>query len=376
MQATLRQADTVARLGGDEFAIIQVAAGQPQAAHVLAKRLIEVLREPFIIAGQAVASSASVGIALGKCDSDADHLFRNADLALYLAKAAGRSTFKLFEPEMHVHMQKRQQLEADLRHAVSTAQLDLYFQPLFDLRRNEISGFEALIRWNHPDRGFVSPMEFIPLAEEVGLIDTIGEWVLRQAVLEAAQWPAHIKVAVNISPVQFRNSRLAEIVVRTLANSGLSPDRLELEITESVILHDDPETLTTLRQLRSLGVKISMDDFGTGYSSLSGLRSFPFDKIKLDRSFVRDSLQREDCAAIVRTVADLGKTLGMATTAEGVETIEQLENVRRHGFVEAQGYLFSPAVPAREARAMIERRDSLLQTPKLVEQRSQQLTAA
>jgi diguanylate cyclase (GGDEF)-like protein len=349
--------NTVARLGGDEFAIVDTSPDQPASAEGIAARLKDLLKSPFTILGQSVPCGVSIGVALGNAATDPDHLLRNADLALYLAKGSGRGTFRLFEPKMHFQMQYRQQLERDLREAIANRELQVHFQPMIHLGRNEINGFEALVRWHHSERGNVSPAEFIPLAEEVGLIEKLGEAVLLEACSEAAQWPRPLKISVNISPVQFRTRTLTALVMKALSGSGLPAERLELEVTESVILHDDPETLSTLRELRELGIKISMDDFGTGYSSLSGLRSFPFDKIKLDRSFVRDALIRPDCAAIVRTVADLGKSLGMTTTAEGVETVEQLENVRRHGFTEAQGFLFSSAVPAWRARQMIEQRD-------------------
>jgi diguanylate cyclase (GGDEF)-like protein len=349
--------NTVARLGGDEFAIIDTSRNQPDSAERLAARLKELLKTPFTILGQSVTCGVSIGVAVGNAATDPDHVLRNADLALYLAKASGRGTFRLFEPKMHFQMQYRQQLERDLREAITNRELQVHFQPMINLGQNEISGFEALVRWKHAERGDVSPAEFIPLAEEVGLIEKLGEAVLLEACSEAAKWPRPLKIAVNISAVQFRTRSLTACVMKALSASGLPAHQLELEVTESVILHDDPETLSTLRELRELGIKISMDDFGTGYSSLSGLRSFPFDKIKLDRSFVRDALVRPDCAAIVRTVADLGRSLGMTTTAEGVETIEQLENVRRHGFTEAQGFLFSSAVPAWRARQMIEQRD-------------------
>jgi EAL domain-containing protein (putative c-di-GMP-specific phosphodiesterase class I) len=258
---------------------------------------------------------------------------------------------------MDARLQARRALELDLRKALADGQFELFYQPLIDLRTETISGCEALLRWNHPGRGLVSPAEFIPLAEEIGLIVPLGEWVLREACLEAAKWPRRMKVAVNLSPAQFKRRNLAPAVVRALAASALAANRLELEITESVLLLEDDATVKTLHLLRGLGVRISMDDFGTGYSSLSYLRSFPFDKIKIDRSFVRDLAEKEDCAAIVRAVAGLGASLGITTTAEGVETVEQLAQVRAQGCTEAQGYLFSrprracdlPAVFAEQA---------------------------
>ena len=345
--------NTVARLGGDEFAIIDSSPDQPTSSEAIATRLAEVLKQPFYIFDQSVCSGASIGAAIGSAAIDPDHLLRNADIALYVAKGAGRSVFRLFEPQMELRLQHRQRMERDLAKALTDNQLAVQYQPMINLKTNEISGFEALLRWDHPIRGTISPDEFIPVAEEVGLIEKIGEWVLRAACKEAASWPVPVKVSINISPVQFRSHNLATRVKEVLIDTGLSPDRLELEVTESVILHENAATLATLRALRQLGIKISMDDFGTGYSSLSGLHKFPFDKIKLDRSFVRDALQKPECAAIVRSVAELGKSLGMATTAEGVETREQLENVRRHGFTEAQGFVFSPAVTASQARSML-----------------------
>jgi predicted signal transduction protein with EAL and GGDEF domain len=301
---------------------------------------------------------ASVGIAIAPGDGDhPDQLLKNADMALYRAKSDGRRLYRVFEREMDARLQARRALELDLRKALADGQFELFYQPLIDLPTETISCCEALLRWNHPGRGFVSPAEFIPLAEEIGLIVPLGEWVLREACLEAAKWPRRMKVAVNLSPAQFKRRNLAPAVVRALSASALSANRLELEITESVLLLEDDATVKTLHLLRGLGVRISMDDFGTGYSSLSYLRSFPFDKIKIDRSFVRDLAEKEDCAAIVRAVAGLGASLGITTTAEGVETVEQLALVRAQGCTEAQGYLFSrprracdlPAVFAEQA---------------------------
>jgi predicted signal transduction protein with EAL and GGDEF domain len=296
----------------------------------------------------------SIGVALAPADtSDPDQLLKNADLALYRAKADGRGRYRFFEREMDARMQARRLLEVDLRKAIVAQEFELYFQPLMSLHANEISGFEALLRWNHPERGMVSPAEFIPLCEETGLIVPLGEWVLREACREAATWPGQIKVAVNLSPAQFKSNTLVSIAVSALATSGLLASRLELEITESVLLQDDEANISILHQLRALGVRISLDDFGTGYSSLSYLRSFPFDKIKIDQSFVRELSSRSDCAAIVQAVASLGSTLGMATTAEGVETVEQLEELRAKGCTEAQGYLFSKPQPAAAVRDLL-----------------------
>ena len=349
LRGCIRETDTVARLGGDEFAILQVGADQPSGASGLARRIVDVLSEPYDLGGHHVVVGTSIGVALAPTDAtDVDELLKNADLALYRAKAEGRARYRFFEREMDARVQDRRLLEVDLRKALSAGEFELYYQPLMNLERNEVSGFEALIRWHHPERGMVSPADFIPFAEEIGLIVPIGEWVLREACSQAANWPTEIKLAVNLSPAQFRTRTLVSTVVRALAASGLAASRLELEITESVLLRDDEANLGTLHQLRRLGVRISLDDFGTGYSSLSYLRSFPFDKIKIDQSFVRELSSRSDCAAIVEAVATLGRTLGMATTAEGVETREQLDELRSKGCTEAQGYLFSRPRPAHE----------------------------
>jgi diguanylate cyclase (GGDEF)-like protein len=349
LRGCIRETDTVARLGGDEFAILQVGADQPSGASGLARRIVDVISEPYDLGGHHVVVGTSIGIALAPTDAtDVDELLKNADLALYRAKAEGRARYRFFEREMDARVQDRRLVEVDLRKALSAGEFELYYQPLMNLERNEVSGLEALIRWHHPERGMVSPADFIPLAEEIGLIVPIGEWVLREACSQAANWPTEIKLAVNLSPAQFRTRTLVSTVVRALAASGLAASRLELEITESVLLRDDEANLGTLHQLRGLGVRISLDDFGTGYSSLSYLRSFPFDKIKIDQSFVRELSSRSDCAAIVEAVATLGRTLGMATTAEGVETREQLEELRSKGCTEAQGYLFSRPRPAHE----------------------------
>jgi diguanylate cyclase (GGDEF)-like protein len=349
----VRETDTVARLGGDEFTILQ-AIERPEQAGALARRVIETLREPFEIEGHQVVIGTSVGVTYAPTDGlDPDVLLRNADMALYLAKADGRGTCRFFEPAMDARLQERRRLELDLRRALTASEFELHYQPVVDAQSSRVVGFEALLRWNHPERGQVSPTEFIPLAEEIGLIVPLGEWVLREACREAAAWPHGVKVAVNLSPVQFRSPALLHAVVSALAASGLSPLRLELEITESVLLHDSAATLALLHQLRELGVRIAMDDFGTGYSSLSYLRSFPFDKIKIDRSFVRELGDKADCLAIVRAVAGLGASLGITTTAEGVETPEQLARVREQGCTEVQGYLFSRPRPASEVRGLL-----------------------
>jgi diguanylate cyclase (GGDEF)-like protein len=354
LRDSLRDTDTVARLGGDEFAVVQGQVERPEHAEMLARRLVEAISEPYDLDGHQVMIGASVGVTLAPHDGvHADDLMKNADMALYRAKTEGRGTYRFFEPEMDAQLQARRTLELDLRQALAAGEFVVYYQPLLNLESNQVSGFEALLRWNHPRRGLVPPIEFIGLAEEIGLIVPIGEWVLREACREAASWPGDIRVAVNLSPAQFRNRNLTHDVIRALAASGLNPQRLELEITESVLLVENEATLTTLHQLRSLGVRIAMDDFGTGYSSLSYLRSFPFDKIKIDGSFVRDASSRVDCAAIIRAIAGLGESLGIPTTAEGVETEEQLRHVFAEGCTEVQGYLFSHPRPAAELPHLI-----------------------
>jgi diguanylate cyclase (GGDEF)-like protein/PAS domain S-box-containing protein len=354
MSGCLRDGDTIARLGGDEFAILQGGVKLPDDAIALAARLIETVSAPFDLDGDEVVIGISIGIAIAPTDAtDADRLLKNADMALYRAKADGRGTYRFFEPRMDALLQARRSLELDLRKALVNGEFELYYQPLINLVSQEISGFEALIRWSHPRRGLVAPLEFIPLAEETGLIVPIGEWVLRQACSEAMKWPNHVSIAVNLSPAQFRMRNLFQMVMSALAQSGLTARRLELEITESVLLVDNDSTLATLHQLRNLGVRISMDDFGTGYSSLSYLRSFPFDKIKIDRSFVHGLASNADSKAIIRAVTGLGTSLGITTTGEGVETLEELEYLRGEGCTEAQGYFFSKPKPAREVLKLL-----------------------
>jgi diguanylate cyclase (GGDEF)-like protein len=344
-----RELDTVARLGGDEFAIVQVGSAQPSGATELAGRLIETLSRPYDLNGHQVVVGASVGIALAPEDGNgADELLKNADMALYRAKSNGRGTHSLFEPEMEAEMQARRWLEVGLRKALEEEEFELHYQPLVNLQENRVIGFEALLRWRHPERGLVPPGEFIPLAEETGLIVPIGDWVIRRACADAATWPHNLSVAVNLSAVQFKGRHLTTVVFGALAASHLLPSRLELEITESILLKDSEATLATLHQLRDFGVRISMDDFGTGYSSLSYLRSFPFDKIKIDQSFVSDLDGSDDSLAIIRAVTGLGAALGMTTTAEGVETSAQLDCLRNEGCNEVQGFLFSkPLSPAQ-----------------------------
>jgi len=308
---------------------------------------LAVLREPVLCKGHAIPADASIGIALAPDHGDnVEDLLKCADLALYAAKAAGRRTFRIFAPEYHAKALQRRQMEQDLRRAIPLDQFEVHYQPLVDLASNAVTGCEALLRWRHPQRGFVSPAEFIPIAEQTGLIAEIGEWVLAQACKEAASWPNQIRLAVNVSPVQFRSQTLALKIAAALAESGLAPGRLELEITETVLIRDDEEALVVLEQLRSLGVRIALDDFGTGYSSLSYLHRFPFDKIKIDRSFVKDIGEPEDSSPIVQAVVTMATARRMMTTAEGVETEQQRSILKQLGCSQMQGYLFSPAVPA------------------------------
>jgi len=352
----VRDTDTVARVGGDEFAIIQVSIETPNDAAILARRLCHAIRAPCEAGGHAVVADASIGIAFAPTDGmEPNDLIKNADMALYRAKADGRGTYRFFEPEMDARMQARRSLELTLRNALPQQQFEIHYQPLIDLDLGDITGFEALIRWNHPERGLVQPLEFIPVAEEIGLITQIGEWVIRRACGDAALWPDHIKVAVNLSPTQLLNSNLVSVVMGALASSGLAAGRLELEITEAVLMHATVATLETLHRLRRLGVSISMDDFGTGYSSLSYLRNFPFDKIKIDRCFIKDLGSGDGAAAIVKAVTGLARSLNMTTTAEGVETEEQFDHVRSLGCTQMQGFLFSPPVARSEIPALLGR---------------------
>jgi diguanylate cyclase (GGDEF)-like protein len=355
LRSVVRDTDTVARMGGDEFAIVQVAIAQPAEAAVLAERVVAVISEPYDIAGHQVIVGTSVGISVGPADgTDPDQLMRNADLALYRAKSAGRGAFHFFEPGMDVQMQARRALENDMRAALPDGQFELYYQPVLNLARNEIIGVEALVRWCHRERGIIYPAEFIPLAEETGFIVPLGEWVIRQACTAAVNWPDNLKVAVNLSPAQFRSPGLIQVVMNALASSGLAPQRLELEITESILLQEGTQTLATLHRLRNLGVRIAMDDFGTGYSSLSYLRSFPFDKIKIDRSFVNDITASTGSLNIVRAVAAMAKGLGMECTAEGVETREQLATITSEGCTEMQGFVLSKPLPAQQIDRLLE----------------------
>lgn len=354
MQSCVRSEDIVARLGGDEFAILQVPSENPPDINALATRLINVVGAPYDLDGHQVIVGASVGIAIAPNDSDVpDALMKNADLALYRAKADGGGVYRFFEVGMDARMRARHALELDLRKAIKNGEFELYYQPITNVKTGQIASCEALIRWHHPERGMIPPLDFIPIAEETGLIVQVGEWVLRQACAEAMRWPKHITIAVNLSPAQFKSRNLVPMVVSALATSGLPAARLELEITELVLLQDNEGAFAVLHQLRDLGIKIAMDDFGTGYSSLGYLRSFPFDKIKIDQSFIRDLPTKQDSVAIIRAVVGLSSSLGITTTAEGVETKEQLASVTAEGCNEVQGYLFSRPQPAAEVQRIL-----------------------
>ncbi|MGR3632936.1 MAG: bifunctional diguanylate cyclase/phosphodiesterase [Limimaricola soesokkakensis] len=355
LRGCLRPSGVVARLGGDEFAIVESDIASGEEARKLAERIIEEITRPFEIAGHQVAIGTSIGIALYPDDGDdAQTLVKAADMALYRAKADGRNGFRFFEQEMDSSMQQRRMLERDLRLALQNDEFEVHYQPIVDMATGRVSCFEALLRWTHPQRGGVSPAEFIPLAEEIGLIGEIGAWVLQRACDAAAGWPAHVRIAVNLSPAQFRSQQLLDQVAQALSQAGLDPQRLELEITESVLLRQSELVLSILKQLRGMGVRVSMDDFGTGYSSLGYLRSFPFDKIKIDRSFIRDIEKSGDALSIVRAITGLGTSLGMTTTAEGVETFEQLNQLRSEGCNEVQGFYYSPAVRLDAVPALLD----------------------
>ena len=351
IRACLKPGDLIARLGGDEFAVIQT--GVESSADVLAfvTRIHEAIRHPYHCLGHHLSTDASIGIALAPQDgADLDQLIKNADLAMYGAKAEGRRTYRFFVPEMDASAKARLSLEQDLRQALVNGGFEIHYQPLVNLRSGEVSGCEALLRWRHPERGMVSPAEFIPIAEDTGLINELGDWVLRTACNEAATWPAHVRLAVNVSPVQLKCDTLALRIAGALAASGLEPRRLELEITEAVLIRDDEAALSILHQLRSIGVRIALDDFGTGYSSLSYLKRFPFDKIKIDRCFVADIADASGSPVIVQAVVNIASASNMTTVAEGVETEAQREMLRTLGCTEMQGYLFSKPRPAAEVR--------------------------
>jgi diguanylate cyclase (GGDEF)-like protein len=358
--SAVRAEDTVARLSGDEFAIVQPNPTTPDSTAGLGQRLLELFQKPFELGGELVRSGVSIGAALFPQDaSNADDLLKAADIALYHAKSEGRGIYHRFEAGMNAALEARREFEQDLRRALENDEFELHYQPLIDLETQSVLGCEALIRWRHPVRGFVQPLDFIPIAESTGLIVEIGEWVMRTACAEATHWPAATKIAVNLSPVQFTKPGLVETVADALAAADLDPTRLELEITESMLLGNTEPVLRALRDLKKLGIEIAMDDFGTGYSSLGYLRQFPFDKIKVDRSFVTDLGASTESVAIVRAVVGLATGLGMTTLAEGVETVEQLDSLVAEGCAQAQGYYFSRPRPAAEIRAMFDEKRRL-----------------
>jgi diguanylate cyclase (GGDEF)-like protein/PAS domain S-box-containing protein len=354
MRGCVREGDIVARLGGDEFAILQLSFGRPQDATALASRLIETVTAPYQIDDHQVVVGTSIGIAIAPGDGTVpDQLMKNADLALYRCKAEGGNAYRFFEAQMDARMQERRALEIDLRKALLNDEFVLNYQPIVSLRTGRVNSCEALIRWHQPERGLVSPLDFISVAEETGLICPIGEWVLEQACADAVAWPEDIAVAVNVSPIQFKAGNFFHVVTRALEKSGLPASRLELEITELVLMHDSKETLALLHKLKELGISIAMDDFGTGYSSIGYLRSFPFDRIKIDQSFIRDLPGSDESLAILRAVVGLGRSLHIVTTAEGVETQSQLELLRTEGCTDVQGHFFSPPKPAAEMRELL-----------------------
>jgi diguanylate cyclase (GGDEF)-like protein/PAS domain S-box-containing protein len=354
IRGCLKETDLIARLGGDEFAVIQTAVGSTDDVVEFVTRIHEAIRQPYQCLGHQLSTDASIGIALApQHGTELDQLIKNADLAMYAAKAEGRRTHRFFEPAMHASAKARLTMELDIRQAMIDGGFELHYQPVINLQRNEVSGCEALLRWRHPERGMVSPAEFIPVAEDAGLINELGDWVLKTACAEAALWPDHIRLAVNVSPVQFKCATLALKITGALAASGLAPRRLELEITEAVLIRDDEAALAILHQLRAIGVRIALDDFGTGYSSLSYLKRFPFDKIKIDRSFVTDIAEAGGSSTIVQAVVNIAAERNMTTTAEGVETEQQKQMLRALGCTEMQGYLFSAAKPGPEVRKLL-----------------------
>ncbi|WP_454633891.1 bifunctional diguanylate cyclase/phosphodiesterase [Bradyrhizobium cenepequi] len=354
IKACLKPNDLIARLGGDEFAVIQTAVDATSDVADFVTRIHGAIRQPCDCLGHHLSTDASIGIALAPQDgTELDQLIKHADLAMYAAKAGGRRTHRFFEPAMDESAQARLTMEQDLRQAMVDGGFELHYQPLLDLRSNRVAGCEALLRWRHPERGMISPAEFIPVAEDTGLINELGGWVLRTACAEAAAWPSHIRLAVNVSPVQLKCETLALRITGALAASGLAPSRLEIEITEAVLIRDDEAALAILHQLRAIGVRIALDDFGTGYSSLSYLKRFPFDKIKIDRCFVSD-IEVDGSSAIVQAVVNIAASRNMTTVAEGVETEQQRKLLRELGCTQMQGFLFSAPKPASEIRRLLD----------------------
>jgi diguanylate cyclase (GGDEF)-like protein len=354
IRGCIPESDAVVRIGGDEFAVILTGLKKPEDANLFAGRVATAIAEPHRIEGQEIVLDVSIGIALSPHDgNEPEVLISNAHLALQRARDEGGATCRFFESEMNAVAQTRRVLKSDLRNALAAEEFEVHYQPLFNLAASAINGFEALVRWRHPERGLLSPVEFIPLAEETGLIVPLGEWVLRQACIEAAKWPRGMKVAVNISPLQFRDQELVPIIASALSVSGIPASQLEIEITESMLLNSDQCTLSALHELRDMGIGISLDDFGTGYSSLNYLRVFPFRKLKIDQSFVRDLGVNRGTMAIVGNLMNLARDLGMITTAEGVDSQHQMDWLQAHGCTEIQGYLISRPIPTRDIPALL-----------------------
>jgi predicted signal transduction protein with EAL and GGDEF domain len=354
LQASLRSTDILARLGGDEFAVIARYIKARAALDDLANCLIKTIREPFELEGYRVRTTISVGIAVNPSDgANPDDLVVAADLALYAAKEHNRDSYKFYQNSMTKELIDRRQIEVDLREAIERRELELYYQPVVNLQDNSVTGFEALARWNHKTKGFVPPSDFIPVAEDTGMMAWLGEWALTEACNKIVQLPSHLKLAVNLSPVQFSAPDLVDVVQRALVTSGLAAHRLELEITERLLLENNEHTMSMLRQLRELGVSIALDDFGTGYSALSYLRKFPLDKIKIDRSFVTDIVTRSDQVAIIQAVLSIARALGMSVTAEGIETVVQRDFLKALGCDSAQGFLFGKPVPFEQVADIV-----------------------
>jgi diguanylate cyclase (GGDEF)-like protein/PAS domain S-box-containing protein len=363
LRRAAQEGDTVARLGGDEFALLHPVTPTSKSLPALASELVQSIARPYDVGGSQLTLTASIGVSLaGEACQEPDRMLKNADVALYRAKTDGRNAFRFYDPSMDNHLEAKRDLERAVRNALARGEFEVHYQPIVDVRSERICGYEALTRWRHRERGLLPPSEFIGIAEEVGFIIPLGEWVLRKACDDAASWPPYMRLAVNISPAQC-TAALTPTVFNALASSRLPPDRLELEITESALLQDNSATLATLHQLRKLGVNIAMDDFGTGYSSLSYLRSFPFDKIKIDKSFVSDVLVHPESLSIVRAVAGLGVSFGVPTTAEGVETREQFEQIKAAGCTQCQGYLFGRAIPNAEVMRALQQRRQAIRKP-------------
>ena len=361
IRSALESGDVVARLGGDKFAIIQRGRPQPRSAAALAGQLLDRIARSYLVDGHLIDIAANVGIALLPPDAtDSEQLMKNADLAMHRAKSEGKGTYRFFEKAMDEQMQFRRNLEIDLRRALALGEFSLVYQPQVNLRQNAVTGFESLLRWQSPNRGMVSPLEFIPVAEEIGIINSIGEWVLRTSCIEAASWPGAHTVSVNVSAMQFKSPHLVTTIMSALAESGLDPRRLELEVTESIMLDPGGLVLSILRDIRGIGVRVALDDFGVGYSSLGYLRSFPFDRIKIDQSFIRGASSDAVGRAIVRAVASIGQSLGMATVAEGVETEEQMARIVSDGCTDVQGYLISRPMPPDQIEGFLSSRNENL----------------